>query len=63
MPFAKAVSAKTHEFNESGDEVFTDYRKMMKIVLAAGYHARVGIEYEGGKHSEVDGIKLTKSLL
>ena len=63
MPYAKAVSAKTHEFNEKGDEVHTDFRKMMKIVLAAGYHGRVGIEYEGGKHSEVEGIKLTKALL
>ena len=63
MPFAKAVSAKSHEFNEAGDEVHTDYRKMMQIVMDAGYHGYVGIEYEGEKHSEVDGIKLTKALL
>jgi sugar phosphate isomerase/epimerase len=63
MPFAKAVSAKSHEFSEAGDEVHTDYRKMMQIVLDAGYRGYVGVEYEGGKHSEVEGIKLTKALL
>ena len=37
---------------------------MMKIVVKdAGYHGFVGIEYEGGKMSEPEGIKLTKKLL
>lgn len=63
MPFAKAVSAKSHDFNEAGDETQTDYLKMMKIVLAAGYHGYVGIEYEGGKLSEPEGIRATKKLL
>lgn len=63
MPFAKAVSAKSHDFDEAGNETKTDYRKMMKIVLAAGYHGYVGIEYEGGKLSEPEGIIATKKLL
>ncbi|QDV43677.1 Xylose isomerase-like TIM barrel [Stieleria neptunia] len=63
MPFAKAVSAKSHDFDEDGNEVHTDYFKMMEIVLRHGYHGYVGIEYEGGKVSEYEGIKLTKALL
>ena len=63
MPFARAVSAKSHEFDEEGNETRTDYRRMMKIVLDAGYRGFVGIEYEGGGHSEEEGIRLTKSLL
>ncbi|HVU85729.1 MAG TPA: sugar phosphate isomerase/epimerase family protein [Pirellulales bacterium] len=63
MPFAKAVSAKSHDFDEQGNETKTDYKKMMKIVIDAGYHGRVGIEYEGAKLSEPDGIKATKKLL
>jgi len=63
MPFAKGVSAKSHEFNAAGDEVRTDYRKMMKIVLAAGYHGYVGVEYEGNQLKEADGIIATKKLL
>jgi len=63
MPFAKAVSAKSHEFDDVGNETKTDFMQMMKIVLAAGYHGFVGIEYEGSKHSESDGIAKTKALL
>ncbi|HVW35894.1 MAG TPA: sugar phosphate isomerase/epimerase family protein [Pirellulales bacterium] len=63
MPYAKAVSAKSHDFDEEGNETATDYRKMMKIVLDAGYHGYVGIEYEGSKLSEPEGIRATKKLL
>jgi len=63
MPFAKAVSAKSHEFDESGNEIHTDYVRMMKIVLDAGYNGYVGIEYEGPTLSEPDGIRATKKLL
>lgn len=63
MPFAKAVSAKTHDFDEAGNETEIDYLKMMKIVAAAGYKGWVGIEYEGNKLGEMDGIRATKKLL
>jgi sugar phosphate isomerase/epimerase len=63
MPYAKSVSAKSHEFDDKGEEVRTDYHKMLKIVVRAGYHGYLGIEYEGNKHSEQEGIVLTKKLL
>lgn len=63
MPFAKAVSAKSHDFDAEGNEIHTDYRRMMKIVLDAGYHGYVGIEYEGAKLPELDGILATRRLL
>ena len=63
MPFAKAVSAKSHDFDANGDCVETDYRRMVKIVLAAGYHGHFGIEYEGSKLPEPEGIRATKRLL
>lgn len=63
MTYAKAVSAKSHDFDERGEETQIDYHKMMKIVLDAGYRGFVGIEYEGSKMSEADGIKATKKLL
>ncbi len=63
MPFAKAVSAKSHEFDAEGNETGTDYRKMLQIVLDAGYRGYIGVEYEGSKHPEVEGVKLTKALL
>jgi sugar phosphate isomerase/epimerase len=63
MPFAKAVSAKSHEFDADGNETGTDYRKMLKVVLDAGYRGWIGVEYEGSKHSPRDGSRLTKQLL
>ena len=63
MPFAKGVSAKSGTFDEQGNETRIDYRRMMKIVLDAGYHGYVGIEYSGNVLSEHDGIRATKKLL
>ena len=63
MPFAKAVSAKSHRFDDEGNETNTDYHKMMDIVLDAGYSGYVGVEWEGGKPGELEGIILTRKLL
>lgn len=63
MPFARAVSAKSGEFDSSGNDKRIDYSRMMKIVLDAGYRGYVGIEYEGSTLSEPDGIRATKALL
>jgi len=63
MPYAKAVSAKTYDFDERGDETTIDYRRMMRIVMAAGFHSWLGIEYEGDRLGERDGVAKTKALL
>ncbi|NNK76688.1 MAG: TIM barrel protein [Maribacter sp.] len=63
MSYAKGVSAKSHEFDEAGNEVNTDFLKMMKIAKESGFKGYVGIEYEGTKLSEDEGIKATKALL
>ena len=63
MPFAKAVSAKSHNFDSNGNETQTDFFRMMDIVLDAGYSGYVGIEYEGSEMDEMSGIKATKDLL
>jgi len=63
MPFARAVSAKSHAFDEEGNEREMDYVRLMRIVLDAGYRGYVGIEYEGTELSEAEGILATKALL
>jgi L-ribulose-5-phosphate 3-epimerase len=63
MPFAKAVSAKSYDFDDDGNETKIDYKKMLKIVVDAGYHGHVGVEYEGSRLSEHDGILATRKLL
>jgi sugar phosphate isomerase/epimerase len=63
MPYAKGVSAKSHEFDEEGNEVNSDFLRIMKIVKESGFKGYVGIEYEGTQLSEDEGIKATKALL
>ena len=63
LPFAKGISAKSHEFDADGNEVRTDYRRMLRMVVAAGYRGWVGIEYEGNALPEAEGILATKKLL
>jgi sugar phosphate isomerase/epimerase len=63
MPYAKGVSAKSHEFDAAGNEVHIDYFKMVKIVLDAGYQGYIGIEWEGSTPDEAEGTRLTQNLL
>lgn len=63
MPYAKGVSAKSYDFGDGGNETKLDYARILKIVTDSGYKGYVGIEYEGGRLSEGDGIIATKKLL
>ena len=63
MPYAKAVSAKSHDFDAAGNETGIDYKRMMQIVLRAKFRSWVGIEYEGTVLPEPDGVKATLRLL
>jgi sugar phosphate isomerase/epimerase len=60
---AKGVSAKSYDFDEKGDETKIDFYRMMKIVVDSGYTGYVGIEYEGNRLCENDGVLATKRLL
>lgn len=63
LPFAKAVSAKSYNFNEKGEDTKIDYYRMMKIVKESDYNGYIGIEYEGMEKSEHEGILITKELM
>ncbi|MEO8451580.1 MAG: sugar phosphate isomerase/epimerase family protein [Gemmatimonadota bacterium] len=63
MPYAKAVSAKTHDFDSFGNEATKDYRRLMRTVLDAGFHSWVGIEYEGDRLPEREGVARSLALL
>jgi sugar phosphate isomerase/epimerase len=63
MPYAKAVSAKSHDFDAQGMETHTDYKRMFKIIRKSAYKGYIGIEYEGGQLSEDEGIRRTKALI
>lgn len=63
LPFAKGVSAKSYDFDAEGNDTKIDYKKMLDLVKASGYSGFIGVEYEGEKDPEVDGIKKTKALI
>lgn len=75
MPFVKeAVSAKAYDWDtgagkfytedrREGREITLDFERLMRIVVDAGYHGYVGIEYEGQAHTEMEGIARTKQAL
>jgi len=63
MPRALAVSAKSNDFDDEGNETTIDYRMMLNIIKGYGYNGFIGVEYEGNRLSEVQGIKDTRDLL
>lgn len=63
LPYAKAVSAKSYNFNEKGEDTKIDYYKMLKIVKDSEYGGHIGIEYEGLEKGEHEGILITKALM
>jgi sugar phosphate isomerase/epimerase len=73
MPYVKGISAKTHRFDASGNDIETDFFKMFRIIKDGGFKGYVGIEYEGGIYnmfdpsagyiSDEEGVKATKALL
>jgi L-ribulose-5-phosphate 3-epimerase len=63
MPYAKGVSAKSYDFASDGTETNLDFARILKIVTDSGYHGWVGIEYEGSRLPEPEGIRATKKLL
>ena len=75
MPFVKkGMSAKAYDWDtgagkfytedrREGREMTLDYERLLKIVVDAGYRGYIGIEYEGDKHSEMEGIARTKQAL
>lgn len=63
LPYAKAVSAKSYSFDETGGQSILDYPNLLKLVKASPYDGYIGIEYEGENLSEHDGIIATKKLI
>jgi len=63
MPFAKGVSAKSHDFDKDGNETSTDFARMIQIIRKSGYRGYIDVEYEGSNYTEDEGIMLTKKLL
>lgn len=61
--YAKGVSAKSFDFDDQGNETTIDFSRMIDIVKKSAYSGHIGIEYEGTRLSEPEGILATKKLL
>ena len=63
LPLAMGVSAKSYDFDAQGNETLLPYRQLLQQVKDAGYQGHIGIEYEGNRLGEPEGILATKALL
>jgi sugar phosphate isomerase/epimerase len=63
MPFAKALSVKSFEFDAEGNETSMDYKKLFEIVQASGYQGYLGIEFEGHELDAKEGIRKAVALV
>lgn len=63
MPYAKGLSFKCYDFGADGNETKMDIPRLIRIALDAGYTGHIGIEYEGGRLTEFEGIAAAKRLL
>jgi len=63
LPYAKGLSAKTYDFDDQGDETSMDYRRIIRGLKAMDFDGHIGIEYDGYRWSETEGVLKTKQLL
>jgi sugar phosphate isomerase/epimerase len=58
-PFTRAVSAKSHDFDEDGAETKIDFAQCLKVAMDGGFKGLASAEYEGDRLTEDEGTKLT----
>ncbi|UXP32686.1 sugar phosphate isomerase/epimerase [Reichenbachiella agarivorans] len=63
LPYSFGISAKTFRFDENGEAVETDYKRIFDMVNASNFDGYIGVEFEGDGVSEHEGIKMTKALI
>lgn len=64
-PYTASVSAKSHGFDDMGNETTVDYFKMIEILVSAGYDGYYVAEFETFSQDvdPLDGINRTLSLI
>jgi L-ribulose-5-phosphate 3-epimerase len=63
MPYAKGVSFKCYDFTPELKETTLDMDRLMQIAFDAGCHGWVGIEYEGNRLTEFEGVQAAERYL
>ena len=62
FPFAHHIHAKTHEFDENGEDTDKDYGRIMRMLKDMDNEAVLSIEFEG-KGDQIEGVKKSKALI
>lgn len=63
-PYAYHTHVKTLEFDASGNEVRTDYRRAFDILRPTNYQGAISIEWEGRDPADpVEGVRLSRDLV
>ena len=62
-PYTFGVSAKSHDFDQLGDEINIDFSSCITILRASGYDGIISAEYEGENLTEFEGASKTKELI
>lgn len=58
-----ANTVGTFLFDKNGNQPLMDYKRLIDIVKKSGFKGYIGIEFEGNKGDEEEGVRKTKALL
>ncbi|MGC8862198.1 MAG: sugar phosphate isomerase/epimerase family protein [Armatimonadota bacterium] len=61
-PYAYHVHAKTHSFDDKGEDINKDYKRLLQMLKDANYKYAVSIEFEG-PGDQLEGVTKTRDLI
>ncbi len=62
IPFSYHIHAKTHEFDEDGEDAEYSMERVLALCKAAGVESVLSIEFEGSMEQK-EGVRITRDLL
>jgi sugar phosphate isomerase/epimerase len=63
LPTARSVSVKAFDFDEQGNAIKTDFKRMFQLIKEAQYDEYLAIEFEGHDMDPIEGIRKTLELV
>ena len=64
MPTVDMVTAKCYDFDEKGEEKYTDFERMFKIIFDKHhFKGNIHIEWEGKRMTDMEGVEACLALL
>ena len=63
LPTAKSVSLKAFDFDEQGNAIKTDFKRMFQLIKEAQYDEYLAVEFEGHDIDPIEGVRKTLELI